>query len=125
MKIPSANTPTRIAFLFIGSFAARKIGIGMRMIMISDEIFSTALVIRWLVAAEHWAKPGQQMTCFLVTKHSLLLVGTAQYSVKGLHQTPRYKTSMITNPPATYPATILTAKFCFKLILLSMSVFIR
>lgn len=45
-----------------------------------------------------------------------LLVGTAQYSVNGRHHTPRYKISMRTNPKTTYPATILTAKFCFKLI---------
>lgn len=54
VKAPRAKTPTRMAFLLVGSFAARKMGIGIEIIMRSDEIFNTALVIRWFVAAEHW-----------------------------------------------------------------------
>jgi hypothetical protein len=51
--MPRAKTPMRITFLLIGNFAARKMGIGIEMMMISDEMFKTALVIRWFVAAEH------------------------------------------------------------------------
>lgn len=53
MKAPNAKTPMRTALRFNGSCDLRKIGIGMRMIMISDVMLMTALVMRWFVAAEH------------------------------------------------------------------------
>lgn len=46
-----------------------------------------------------------------------LSVGTAQYSWKGRHHTPKYMISIKTKPAATYTAATLTAMFCFKLIL--------
>lgn len=63
----------RINFFLRGIRDWRNIGIGIRMIMTSDEMLKTALVIKWFVAAEHWTLSG----------------GTAQYWLKGLHQTPR------------------------------------
>ena len=53
MKAPNAKTPMRTALRFNGSWDLRKIGIGMRMIIISDVMLMTALVMRWFVAAEH------------------------------------------------------------------------
>lgn len=43
----------RTALRFNGSCDLRKIGIGMRMIIMSDVMLMTALVMRWFVAAEH------------------------------------------------------------------------
>lgn len=45
----------------------------MLIMMRSEEMFRTALVMRWFVAAEHW---GEE-------------VGTAQYSWKGRHHTAK------------------------------------
>lgn len=53
VKAPNAKTPMRTALRFNGSCDLRKIGIGMRMIIISDVMLMTALVMRWFVAAEH------------------------------------------------------------------------
>lgn len=53
VKAPSANTATSTAFLLVGSWDLRNIGMGMAIIMISDEMLRTALVMRWFVAAEH------------------------------------------------------------------------
>jgi hypothetical protein len=54
VKRPRAKTEQRIAFFSGGRLLRRRIGIGMMIIKKSEEMFSTALVIRWFVAVEHW-----------------------------------------------------------------------
>lgn len=81
---PSAKTPTKISFFLHFSRDCRKMGIGMRIIMMSDEMLSTALVMRWFVAAEHCAeKDAVTMTWCRhdgnQSKDSLESGGTAQY----------------------------------------------
>ena len=53
VKAPRAKTPMRTALRFRGSWDLRKMGMGIKMIITSDVMLMTALVIRWLVAAEH------------------------------------------------------------------------
>jgi len=100
VKEPNAKTPTRTALRFNGSWDLRKIGIGMRMIMMSDVMLMTALVMRWFVAAEHCAATVS-LAQFEHRCNILLLGGTAQYWLNGRHQTPRYKISMRTRPRVT------------------------
>lgn len=47
------NNMVMINLFFLGSRTLNKSGIGMLSIMTSEEILKTALVMRWLVAAEH------------------------------------------------------------------------
>ena len=47
VKIPIQKTPPRIALFFAGNLTLNRRGIGIRIIMISEEILKTALVIRW------------------------------------------------------------------------------
>jgi hypothetical protein len=65
--------PINIALFFFGSLTLKRSGIGITMIITSEEMLRTAFVMRWLVAAEHWGFEG----------------GTAQYCEKGRHQTPK------------------------------------
>ena len=53
VKIPIQKTPPRIALFFAGNLTLNRRGIGIRIIMISEEILKTALVIRWWIAVEH------------------------------------------------------------------------
>lgn len=73
MKVPIKNMPRRTALFFPGRRTLKRSGMGMLIIMRSEEMLRTALVIRWFVAAEHWEECG----------------GTAQYCWIGRHQTPR------------------------------------
>lgn len=50
---PNANTPQRTNFLLIEKLDRRNKGIGIIMIIISEDILKTALVIRWFVAVAH------------------------------------------------------------------------
>lgn len=73
VKVPIKNIPHKTALFFFGSFTLKRRGIGMEMIIKSEEILRTAFVIKWFVAAEHWRDD----------------VGTAQYWLNGRHHTPR------------------------------------
>lgn len=53
MKVPIKNIPIKMALFFLGSLTLKRRGIGIAMIMISEEMLRTAFVMRWLVAAEH------------------------------------------------------------------------
>ena len=53
VKIPIQKTPLRITLFFISNLTLNRRGIGIRIIMISEEILKTVLVIRWWIAAEH------------------------------------------------------------------------
>jgi hypothetical protein len=55
VKAPIANTPTSTTLFFIGSRTRNNRGIGMLNMIRSDEMFKTAFVIRWFVAALHCA----------------------------------------------------------------------
>jgi hypothetical protein len=46
VNVPRAKTPTRTAFFFKEIWDRRKIGIGIRMIIMSDEMLKTVFVIR-------------------------------------------------------------------------------
>ncbi len=69
MKVPTAKTPQRTALRFQARFDERKTGSGMRMMMTSDEMLKTALVMRWFVAAEHWAVVSMALA-FLIPSHT-------------------------------------------------------
>lgn len=56
VNTPTAKTPQRMAFFLTVRLDLRKIGRGMMMIMMSEEMLKTAFVMRWFVAAEHCAK---------------------------------------------------------------------
>jgi len=95
---------TRTIFFFRDIRDCRKMGMGIMMIMRSDEMFRTAFVIRWLVAAEHCADVSCQSSAGMSDvpcRDSRLSGGTAQYWLKGLHHTPRYRISITTKPTAT------------------------
>lgn len=47
VKIPIQKTPPRIVLFLAGNLTLNRRGIGIRIIMISEEILKTALVIRW------------------------------------------------------------------------------
>ena len=53
VKVPIQKTLPRIVLFFAGNLTLNRRGIGIRIIMISEEILKTALVIRWWIAAEH------------------------------------------------------------------------
>lgn len=54
VNVPRAKTRQSIIFFFLGSCDCINTGMGKRIIMKSEEMLSTAFVIRWFVAAEHW-----------------------------------------------------------------------
>ncbi len=88
-------------------------GRGMESIMISELMLKTALVIRWCMAAEHCSKHCQ--LAHLSQGNSIpLATGTAQYWGNGLHQTPKYKVSIIIQLMTTYTPTIFTAICCLR-----------
>lgn len=60
MKVPTAKTPHNTALRLADSVEDKNMGIGIRIIIMSDEMLNTMLVIRWFVAALHWASRGQQ-----------------------------------------------------------------
>lgn len=62
VKIPKAKTPQRISFRLSGSWDCKKTGIGRMMIMMSEEIFMTALVIMWFVSAEQFTSTVSHMS---------------------------------------------------------------
>jgi hypothetical protein len=80
LKAPIMKMPISTALFLRGSWTLNRRGMGMQMIIRSEERFRTAFVMRWFVAAEHCVDVG----------------GMAQYWLKGRHQTPRYRTSMTT-----------------------------
>lgn len=53
VNVPTAKTRQRTIFRLSDRVDRRKIGIGIRMIMRSDVMLNTALVIKWFVAALH------------------------------------------------------------------------
>jgi hypothetical protein len=46
LKVPIRNMPIKIALFFFGSLTLRKSGIGIAMIIMSEEILRTAFVMR-------------------------------------------------------------------------------
>ena len=56
VNIPSANTAQRTIFLLIANCDCRKTGMGIAMIIMSDDMFRTALVIIWFVSAEQFTE---------------------------------------------------------------------
>jgi hypothetical protein len=61
VKIPKAKTPQRMSFRFRGSCDCMKTGMGRRIIMISEEMLRTALVIMWFVSAEQFTMKGNML----------------------------------------------------------------
>lgn len=55
VKLPNAKTPHSTIFCLSGIWDWINIGIGIRIIMMSDEMLKTAFVIRWCMAVEHCA----------------------------------------------------------------------
>lgn len=53
VNVPTANTRQRTTFRWSDKVDRKNMGIGMAMIMMSDEMLNTALVIKWFVAALH------------------------------------------------------------------------
>lgn len=53
VKVPTAKTRQSTTFRWSDRVDRKKMGIGMTMIIMSDEMLNTALVIKWLVAALH------------------------------------------------------------------------
>jgi hypothetical protein len=53
VKAPMRKTLMSIALFFFGKRTLNKRGIGMVIIIRSEDMFKTAFVMRWLVAAEH------------------------------------------------------------------------
>lgn len=56
MNVPTAKRPHRITFFLVLRVVCNSIGIGRMIIMMSEEMLNTVLVMRWLVAAEHWTE---------------------------------------------------------------------
>jgi hypothetical protein len=62
VNVPMRNIPNKIALFFFGSFTLKSKGIGMQMMIKSEEMLRTAFVIKWFEAAEHCAT-DLLMTC--------------------------------------------------------------
>lgn len=59
VKVPTAKTVQRTSLRLTDSVDWRKTGIGIRIIIMSVDMLKTVKVMRWFVAAEHWAVEGQ------------------------------------------------------------------
>jgi hypothetical protein len=53
VKAPIKKTLMRMALFFFGKRTLNKRGIGILMMITSEDMLNTALVMRWFVAAEH------------------------------------------------------------------------
>jgi hypothetical protein len=76
VNVPIMNTPIKIVLFFFGNLTLNRRGIGIAIIMISEEMLSTALVIKWFVAAEHCA--GVRMSVMIMC-----------FTQKNIHTAPR------------------------------------
>jgi hypothetical protein len=70
VKVPTAKTPQSTALRFTDRVDDRNTGIGMAMIMRSEEMLKTMFVMRWFVAALHCAREG----CLLAQRRTSLLL---------------------------------------------------
>jgi hypothetical protein len=57
VKAPIINTPINITLFFFGRRTRNSRGTGMLSMIRSEEMFNTAFVIKWFVAALHCAIP--------------------------------------------------------------------
>lgn len=59
-----------MAFFLGAMFMCKKMGIGMAIMNKSEEMFRTALVIRWFVAAEHWTMVMEWVWVIINQQHN-------------------------------------------------------
>ena len=55
VNIPMKKIQPRTIFFSNDILTLKTRGRGISMIMTSEDMFNTALVMRWLIIAEHWA----------------------------------------------------------------------
>jgi hypothetical protein len=78
VKAPIMNKPDSMILFFFGKRTLKSTGIGMLMMIRSEDTLKTVLVMRWCVAAEHCAKEINSALSFN-SRHLLEYAGTAQY----------------------------------------------
>lgn len=129
VKVPIMNIKSSTAFVFMGSLTLKSKGIGIAMMIRSDDMFKTAFVIRWFVAAEHWAvgdisiraltRKCLEHTAICWYRPVLIEWSAPHAQIQDFHNNLKHESHIIsievgvlTNPIATYTAVTITILCC-------------